>query len=734
LEVCNVMAGGFQGSQPSTAAFSIGPMIGRHRHYEQPDKHERIRETISGINAACKQRGGSYAGYSCQAVFRNDLSRCMELSSPGSNITDTCLVARDMTPLFVVRSDNWNEKLGRVGSDGVALVASTGGGGSAGLAPMTLRDMLKTCGTYGTYAGLAPEQDLADDALDQQCNIRFQTIFLPMEAGQRWGSALEFTSESFNCQTQSASDPNNLLLLCTTQGVALQQDGPGKQKLFHHTVKPWSGMVARHWLEVELSDHRVGRSQTEVAQEQQDALRRGKAATAVIGTRAMGARSNVLMTVQVPLQQQSPPQNQQWPGSVAGHSTFGGAVGFGANKANGASGARGVGLKGSPFSPRSGSGVFSSASSRWHAGPGFRFTSTTQQPAEVPAASKFTGARAAPQFSGHRAAKPTGTANAARVSVGSQEDTWAGLAAKKPKRHPSQRITVTVVLYNTIPRAFPSEADIVSAIDDMERLYQSCAATDHRAAPAFAFSNFPTPTPGFVSPVPVADFAALPSPGHHIPPAPPAAMPPSTPAVPVPPDVSTSPRTTATRVAQDPVSTFHVQGREPARITSAVRNVPLNDEGFIYFHDTVGLAWLQQPRSNSATCLVEAFHAFRLADDIHVHTHGVPSATAAYNMACCLARIARDHPTLVDQIRPRPNAKGSLETGTTAGDIEPSRTAALNLALHWLWIAVACGYFHVAHAQADCDLSLVRECRHAQFQKVLQGMMLGGTVRSDDGE
>jgi len=688
---------------------------------------------MAGINAACKQRGGSYAGYSCQAVFRNDLSRSMELSSPGSNITDTCLVARDMTPLFVVRSDNWNEKLGRVGSDGVALVASTGGGGSAGLASMTLREMLKTCGTYGSYAGLAPEQDLADDALDQQCNIRFQTTFLPMEAGRRWGSALEFTSESFNCQTQSTSDPNNLLLLCTTQGVALQQDGPGKQKLFHHTVKPWSGMVARHWLQVELSDHHAGEAQTEVAQERQDALRGGKAAAAVIGTRAMGTRSNVLMTVQVPL---SPPRSQQWPGSVAGLSKFG--VGFGANGANGAAGAAGaaggVGVDGSPFSPSSGSGVFSSASSRWHSGPGFGFTSTTQQPAEFAATSKFTGARAAPQLSGHRAAKPTETANAARVTVGSQEDTWAGLTAKKPKRHPSQRITVTVVLYNIIPRTFPSEADIFSAIDDMERLYQSCAATGHRTAPAFGFSNFPTPTPGFVSPVPVADFAALPSPGYHAPPATLSATPLSAPAVPVPPAVSTSPRTNAIGLAQGPVSAFHVQGREPARITSAVRHVPLNDQGFIYFHDTVGLAWLQQPPSNSATCLVEAFHAFRLADDIHIHTYGVPSATAAYNMACCLSRIARDHPTLVDQIRSRPTATGGLETGTTAGDFEPSRTAALDLALHWLRIAVACGYLNVAHAQTDCDLSLVRECRHAQFQQVIQGMVLGGAVRLDDGK
>ena len=37
--------------------------------------------------------------------------------------------------------------------------------------------------------------------------------------------------------------------------------------------------------------------------EKHDALARGKATAAVIGTRAMGTRFNVLMTIQIPLQQ-----------------------------------------------------------------------------------------------------------------------------------------------------------------------------------------------------------------------------------------------------------------------------------------------------------------------------------------------------------------------------------------------------------------------------------------------
>ena len=39
-------------------------------------------------------------------------------------------------------------------------------------------------------------------------------------------------------------------------------------------------------------------------------------------------------------------------------------------------------------------------------------------------------------------------------------------------RHPCDHITVTVVLYHTLAGAFPTENDVISAIDDLESLYQ----------------------------------------------------------------------------------------------------------------------------------------------------------------------------------------------------------------------------------------------------------------------
>merc|ERR1712167_510619 len=62
--------------------------------------------------------------------------------------------------------------------------------------------------------------------------------------------------------------------------------------------------------------------------------------------------------------------------------------------------------------------------------------------------------------------KQIGSANAARVSRGSEVDTWKGLTKKTPVRNPAEHITVTVVLYFTVANGVPSEADVLAAIDD----------------------------------------------------------------------------------------------------------------------------------------------------------------------------------------------------------------------------------------------------------------------------
>ena len=86
-----------------------------------------------------------------------------------------------------------------------------------------------------------------------------------------------------------------------------------------------------------------------------------------------------------------------------------------------------------------------------------------------------------------RPAPKRGKANAARVSRGTEVDTWRGLSVKEPERNRGEHITVTVVIYNTVAGGVPSAEDVEAAVDDMEALYTACRAQGRLADASFDF-------------------------------------------------------------------------------------------------------------------------------------------------------------------------------------------------------------------------------------------------------
>eukprot|EP01047_Picozoa_sp_COSAG01_P026361 COSAG01_NODE_1695_length_9464_cov_4.884677_13_plen_451_part_00 len=405
-----------------------------------------------------------------------------------------------------MRSDNWNEQLGKVATSDVAIVTGneTPGGGSD-LRPVTLRDFLKRAAEHGSYAGLGADVDLSLDALDQECSIRFQTTFLPVDESADGRSALEFATEAYNYNTLDDADPRNLLLLCTTQGVALQQDGKGAKRLYHHAVDA-EGTTHRYWLEAEQSAHKVGGAQVETATEKADAIARGKATAAVIGTRAMGTRFNVLMTVQLPLQQQrkraaryggggytmcAPMMCAAMPASAMAQPNSMGFA-FGA-VAESTSAFNGGGMDSLVCDCMDGWEDLDEAHGSWE-------DLDEADESEVMGSALMGGMPAyqcdgfdlLSDISSARAAAPTpapkvGKASAARVSRGAEVDTWQGLRVEAPQRHRSEHITVTVVIYNTVAGGVPSAEDVAAAVEDMEALYAATGAAGRLADGAFDF-------------------------------------------------------------------------------------------------------------------------------------------------------------------------------------------------------------------------------------------------------
>lgn len=101
---------------------------------------------------------------------------------------------------------------------------------------MSLQTFLENAGALGSYAGLDSAVNLSDGDLDREISIRFQTVFLPVDEDDE--ATLEFAAQMFNYNTHDNEDPQNLLLLASSQGTAVQADGVGPQMVYHHSLQP----------------------------------------------------------------------------------------------------------------------------------------------------------------------------------------------------------------------------------------------------------------------------------------------------------------------------------------------------------------------------------------------------------------------------------------------------------------------------------------------------------------
>ena len=433
-----------------------------------------LHEVRTAINAALKATGGVHAGYSCHFVSWDDVKRGTNddgsLSCWGANITDTRLCAKDGRQLFTVRSDNWNEKLGTVDASDVALITGNTHGGKTVLAPVTLRDFLRRIGDHGEYVGLSPKQSLCDEELDAKVSIRFQTTFLPISEAD--GDAIEFATSAYSYATRDANDPKNLVVLASSQGIAVQQDQVGDAMIYHHQVSD-DGKISRHWLEAEKSRHAVGQQQVESEHERQDALKRGKATSCVIGPRCVGTRFNALLTVQIPLQQRISAQRRGpdlWTsmGLQAKHGMSAQMPSYGMSAQ-----------------------MLDQVEVEEECMQALCYEMCEQMAMdeeedidEILSLECNSEVRCRSMKRGG-SGSVVGEANAARVSVGSRVAKDAGShklrvteadSEQTLARHPSEHVTITVIFYYTVKGGVPSKEDVVRAIDDLESMYRATNA------------------------------------------------------------------------------------------------------------------------------------------------------------------------------------------------------------------------------------------------------------------
>jgi len=283
----------------------------------------------------------------------------------------------------------------------------------------------------------------------------------------------------------------------------------------------------------------------------------------------------------------------------------------------------------------------------------------------------------------------TGVTNAARVSYGSKHDEWGGLIGALrnggAERHPSERVTVTIVLYNVVVGGVPSEEDVVAAIDDLERLYAACRASPRVKTTMFNAELLPGGglLPAWTTPPSLFT------------------MPKPTP-LPNPPDVYDAGTFQRPQASILPCGTvpFAPFADVPSWFVLQHSQLPRTMAAFTHVHDSA--LELLAPPTSSRSQLASAFGQFRLANELHVQLDGSPSATVMYNLACCLSRLAAlDKPT---GEAPLPGSALAL-----------SKDACLNAAVGWLRAAAAAGYTDPNHMKMDTDLQAVRELRAPFF-------------------
>lgn len=412
---------------------------------------------LDAVQSALNEVAGK-SGFRCVPVSWEDAQRGTvggALSCWGGNISDVRLWEKNGTLLYTLRSENWNERLGYVSSADVAVVTGNHVPGGQALQPVTLRSFLKNFRTYAAYAGAESEQ-LWDDGADGLLSIRFQSVFLPIARDE----TTEFCTDVYNYNTHSDDDPRNTLLLCTAQGTSVQQDGAGAKKLFIHSVDP-AGVVHRYWLEAERSAHKVGGAQVETEEEAAAAAARGKATAMHIGTKAMGTRFNVQMLIQLPCKQKRSLYN-----ATSATESLGTTCNANSDKSKTLEEVAKVSKEIEEISKM----LMSQLSVQC-----YKLESLESQSSEVMACEKSSNKKCDVKRKSSEKPKPAlGTSNAARVSRGSEQDTWQGISNKAPVRDPSQHGTITVTLYYTVAGGIPSPDDVEACVADLDALYKAC--------------------------------------------------------------------------------------------------------------------------------------------------------------------------------------------------------------------------------------------------------------------
>ena len=142
-----------------------------------------------------------------------------------SYINGVRFTARDNTQLYTVRHEKFTN---------VSAVDIHMGNGE------TLARYLQRMGQHASMIGMDIGINLYDAMLDTQCLMRFAYTFIPDNTRQ-------FVPESVNASSDTQTLPQSSILVATSNGVTVCQDGPNTQQLYNKKPGKQHGWFTEHF-------------------------------------------------------------------------------------------------------------------------------------------------------------------------------------------------------------------------------------------------------------------------------------------------------------------------------------------------------------------------------------------------------------------------------------------------------------------------------------------------------
>ena len=208
------------------------------------------------------------------------------VSALGSNITDVCIVDEVGSKCQFIRPPNMDETLGVMYARDLLTVDKNGNN-------LSVQDILDNIEEKCTYMGYNSINAKVEP--NQRVVVRFQTSWVPIRKGTK---ATKIVPQHYSYQTSSRTNPRNLIVLGTPNGIFAHKDNPGGNKLYAHSVDASDGKVHNHWFEAESNRNCMVGHATTVPEEEELPTKRARSQE--MGIRGMGSRPNCFVTLAIP--------------------------------------------------------------------------------------------------------------------------------------------------------------------------------------------------------------------------------------------------------------------------------------------------------------------------------------------------------------------------------------------------------------------------------------------------